>query len=214
MALKSFKYWKREEVQDIFGLTQVFSMPLMEEWLKVDTQTISQDVKKQLEALKLKLLQFATDWNEATLKFFFLSPLMRLVNFHIGIYNPFLEHSLSVSIGKEKASGKIDFMVAQGQQIPKAPFFCLHEYKPEEGTSNDPYGQLLIAMVAAQLLNQDESPLYGAYVVGRMWYFVVLEGKTYTVHRGFNASSQEIEQILGVLKNTKSIIERLLKTNH
>ncbi|MFK7908339.1 MAG: hypothetical protein AB8B69_24630 [Chitinophagales bacterium] len=123
MALKSFKYWKREEVQDTFGIKQVFSMPLMEEWLRVDSQTVPQDVRNQLEGLKLELLQFATDWNEATLKFFFLSPLMRLVNFHVGIYNPFLEHSLSANIGGEKASGKVDFMVAQGQQIPKAPFF-------------------------------------------------------------------------------------------
>ena len=89
----------------------------------------------------------------------------------------------------------------------------MHEYKKEPPHKDDPRGQLLIAMVAAQLLNQDENPLYGAYVVGRMWYFVVLEGKSYTVHRGFNASSQEIGQILGVLKNIRSIIERLLKTN-
>jgi len=125
MALKAFKYWKREEVQDAFGLKQVFSMALMEEWLNVDAQTVPQDARSELEDLKLELLQFATDWNEATLKFFFLSPLMRLVNFHVGIYNPFLEHSLSATIGEDKASGKVDFMVAQGQQIPKAPFFSV-----------------------------------------------------------------------------------------
>lgn len=208
MALKAFKYWK--EVHNTFGLQQVFSMPLMEEWLKVDIQSISEGVKKQLEDLKLELLQFATDWNEATLKFFFLSPLMCLVNFHVGIYNPFLEHSLSAKIGSDKASGKVDFMVAQGQQIPKAPFFCLHEYKPEEGTSNDPYGQLLIAMIAAQQENLKiklDIPIYGVYNLGNIFYFVLLNGKEYIRSTPYAATKSEIFEIYLILKKAKTYIE-------
>lgn len=125
MALKSFKYWKREEVQNTFGLKRVFSMPLMEEWLAIDNDTIPQDIKKHLETLQFEIAQFGTDWNEATLKFLFLSPLIRLVNFHIGTYHPFLEHSLTVEVDGDTASGKVDFMVAKGEQIPRAPFFCM-----------------------------------------------------------------------------------------
>ncbi|MEM7539095.1 MAG: hypothetical protein AAF639_43455 [Chloroflexota bacterium] len=89
-------------------------------------------------------------------------------------------------------------------------FFFLHEYKKEHDRK-DPRGQLMIAMIAAQLLNNDESPLYGAYVVGHMWYFVVLEGKDYSVHRqGFNALTDELEKIFGVLRKTKPIIEAWL----
>ncbi len=216
MALKSFKYWKREEVHDTFGLQQVFSMPLMEEWLQVNIQTIPQDVKKQLEALKLELLQFATDWNEATLKFFFLSPLMRLVDFHVGVYNPFLEHSLSAEIGSDKASGKVDFMVAQGRQIPKAPFFCLHEYKPEEGTSNDPYGQLLIAMIAAQQENLKiklDIPIYGVYNLGNIFYFVLLNGKKYIRSTPYAATKADIFEIYLILEKVKDYIEDFKSNN-
>ena len=70
------------------------------------------------------------------------------------------------------------------------------------------------AMIAAQLLNNDGQPLYGVYVIGHMRYFVVLEGKEYTVHRrGLNASTDELEQIFGVLQNTKPIIERWLASS-
>jgi len=48
--------------------------------------------------------------------------------------------------------------------------FCLHEHKPEEGMSNDPYGQLLIVMIAAQQVNLKiglDIPVYGLYNLGR-----------------------------------------------
>ncbi|MEM7130049.1 MAG: hypothetical protein AAF702_27210 [Chloroflexota bacterium] len=97
-------------------------------------------------------------------------------------------------------------MVAQGRHSPQRPFFFLHEYKKEIG-QKDPLGQLMVVMVTVQLLNQDGHSLYGAYVVGRIWYFVLLNGRAYVVHCGFNAASEEIQQIFGILQNTKSIIE-------
>ncbi len=51
MGLKSFKYWKRQEVQDTFGLKRVFDMPLMREWLEVDVQTISANERTQIDEL-------------------------------------------------------------------------------------------------------------------------------------------------------------------
>lgn len=73
----------------------------------------------------------------------------------------------------------------------------------------------MIAMVAAQLLNQDENPIYGAYVVGRMWYFVILEKQEYTVHRGFNAAGAEVTHIFGALQNMKTIVEdALIRPDH
>lgn len=211
MPLKSFKYWKREEVQKTFGLQRVFKMSLMEEWLDVDASQIDGGTRKELERLKNELAIFSTDWNEATLKFLFLAPFIRLVNFHIGIYHPFLEHSLTVNIGKDTASGKIDFMVAQGEQIPTMPFFCLHEYKPEEGTSNDPYGQLLIAMVAAQQENKKNGlgiPIYGMYNLGSVFFFLILNDKQYMRSKAYVAAEDEIFEIYSILRKSRSYIEK------
>jgi len=66
----------------------------------------------------------------------------------------------------------------------------------------------MVAMVTAQLLNQDDHPLYGAYLIGRYWHFAILTGQEYSVHTGFNASDDELLQIFQALRQMKSIIER------
>ncbi len=210
MSLKSFKYWKRQEVQKVFGLKRMRKMDEMSNWLNVDITSIAANKKIQIEALRAYLFEHVTDWNEATLKFLFLGPFMQLVNFHINNYNPFLEYPLKATVGDDETSGKVDFMVAQGEQIPEAPFFCLHEYKPEEGTSNDPYGQLLVAMVAAQQENQKQGldvPIYGTYVLGRMFHFVILQGKEYMNSKAYDATQEDIFEIFVILSKVKKYIQ-------
>ena len=208
--MKSFKYWKRQEVQKTFGLKRVKKMALLNEWLDVDVQSIKNKEREQIEELRVYLSEHVIDWNEATLKFLFLGPFVRLVNFHSDYYNPFLEYKLTAKIDKEEVSGNVDFMVAQGEQIPEAPFFCLHEYKPEEGTSNDPFGQLLIAMVAAQQVNEKmglKMPIYGAYVLGRYFNFVLLDKKQYILSPSYDATQTDIFEIFAILRKTKMYID-------
>ena len=62
--------------------------------------------------------------------------------------------------------------------------------------------------VAAQRLNADGQPLYGCYVVGSYWRFVLLEGQTYSVSQGYDASDAgELRIIWSALMNTKQLIE-------
>lgn len=212
MALKSFKYWKRQEVQEAFGLQRVFDLPLMADFTNIDDIEISAYEEKELKALRSEVELYGSDWNEAALKVLFLGPLLRLVNFHIGIYNPFLEHTLTVQVGEDMASGNVDFMVARGEQIPSAPYFCLQEHKPEEGTSNDPYGQLLIAMVAAQQANAKIDltlPLYGMYNLGNIFYFVILEEKSFMRSSALDVSTLEIIDVFKMLRKSKMMIRNV-----
>ncbi|MCP4402689.1 MAG: hypothetical protein GY801_35985 [bacterium] len=101
--------------------------------------------------------------------------------------------------------------MAQGRRSPKYPFFFLNEFKKERDTSNDPLGQLMVAMVAAQQINHDDNPVYGAYVIGRNWYFAVLRGIEYSVSLGHNVSKDEINDVFCILKKTKNIIETLIQ---
>ncbi|MDM8549778.1 hypothetical protein QUF72_06865 [Desulfobacterales bacterium HSG2] len=72
----------------------------------------------------------------------------------------------------------------------------------------------MIAMIAAQKLNNDGNPLYGAYVMGRYWHFVVLDGLEYALSLGHNAvKKDELGEIFTILKETKRIIENLLNQN-
>ena len=107
--------------------------------------------------------------------------------------------------------GVIDFLVAHGKQTPKQPFFFIHEYKKQIESSNDPLGQLLAEMVAAQKMNTRVFPIYGAYIVGRHWYFVVLENETYAESLAYDATKDEIFDIFEILRHAKDIIETIFK---
>lgn len=138
-----------------------------------------------------------------------------MVKYDTERYNSFLEQNLKLKVNDEiEISGNIDFLVATGKQIPKTPFFTLHEYKPEPNISTDPQGQLLVAMIAAQQANRaagiEEHPLYGVYVTGRFWFFVILDGNEYMESLAYDATQEDLFQIFAMLKKAKSYIEEQL----
>jgi hypothetical protein len=63
-------------------------------------------------------------------------------------------------------------------------------------------------MLSTQSLNKLERPLYGAYIIGKFWQFVVLEHKKYAVSASFDATDiQDLFKIFSILKRCKSYIE-------
>ncbi|MBV7328967.1 hypothetical protein KFU94_12020 [Chloroflexi bacterium TSY] len=210
--MKTFSNWTIVEVEAEFGIEQTEENGLLDSWMTVESQP-SPTEQHNLERLQKLLLQRVYDWNEYELSFNFIGPLLTMIDFNKKTYRAFMERELSVPYGDGTLSGTVDFVVAQGRRVPERPFFFIHEYKRERDKNSDPLGQLMIEMVAAQILNQDEGLLYGAYVVGRYWHFVVLDGKDYAVHRGLNAASAELNTIFGVLKNTEAILDRMSETD-
>jgi hypothetical protein len=211
---KSFKYWKTQEVEEVFGIEPDEQNIRLNNWLSA-TCDVSEVEQAQLDFLKQRLINKVAYWNEAAIKFYFIGPLMNLVDYDTDKYNSFLEHTLSIAINDDiTVSGNLDFLVATGKQIPRIPLFALHEYKPEPNTSIDPMGQLLIAMVAAQNTNKVKGynyPLYGTYVVGRFWFFVLLEGNKYSKSLAFDATQQDLNSIFCILKKVNNYIQEELK---
>ena len=115
--------------------------------------------------------------------------------------------SIPKNIDGKTVSGEVDLMVAGGAFEPKAPYFCLHEYKKEKGVDNDPLGQLLIAMMTAQAINKEELPVYGAYIFGRNWFFLTLIDKQYCISNEYVATRSDIFDILKIMKKLKIIIQ-------
>ena len=91
--------------------------------------------------------------------------------------------------------------------MPEKPYFFLHEYKQEKKGSNDPLGQLLVEMLAAKTLNADNLPMYGCYVIGRFWFFVILLENKYAVSNAYNGSDNNIFKIFSILRAMKLQIE-------
>ncbi|BAP55812.1 hypothetical protein THII_1515 [Thioploca ingrica] len=214
--MKPFSQWTKEEVEMEFNLRKEPKNKKLQNWLTA-LPAVSVDEKVRLNQLSQRLLNYVHDWNEEELKVYFIAFLLDFIDFYQELYRPFLERDLSVEYGEGKRLwGKVDFLVASGTQSPKEPFFFIHEYKKQLDTSNDPLGQLLAAMVTAQKLNNHSHPLYGAYIIGRHWYFVILDETRYAESLAYDATKEEITEIVSILRHTKMIIDRLIQSfsNH
>jgi hypothetical protein len=171
--MKPFSKWTIAEVEDTFHINHRKHHERLTQWLN-ETVAPSPAKENLLMRLREQLEDHVWDWNEWELKGKFIFPLLLAVNFDEEHYQSFMEREISVEIDNDTLSGIVDFLVATGKRYPKHPYFFIHEFKKEHDSSGEPLGQLLIAMVAAQKLNNDFKPIYGCYVMGRLWFFVVL----------------------------------------
>ena len=125
-------------------------------------------------------------------------------------YSYFLERDLTITIGDYALSGRVDGMIATGFRNPKKPYFCLNEYKKGTDPNGDPKGQALIAMLVAQQINEHKMPIYGCFVIGRNWYFMILNENAYSISKDFSCVDDEIFDIFRILKGLNAQIESLI----
>jgi hypothetical protein len=211
--MKTFDRWDIDEVETQFGLVRVKELPPLRQWLAAEPQLSPFEMEVAVP-LREKLMLYIEDWNEDELKFKFIAPLLGLVDFDMETANihAFTQRSLSGTVNGIRVGGRVDFIVATGKSKPIQPFFFLHEHKKERGSDNNPRAQLLVEMLVARELNHIEYPLYGCYVVGRNWFFVVLEGTEYAVSDAFVATQDDLFNIVAILKQTKVFIEEMIST--
>jgi hypothetical protein len=214
LIMKSFEQWESEEIEITFGVKRLKNSPEIQQWISAKCD-IDPHLKKILISLQNRLAEKAEYWNEDELKFFFISPILSFIDFMGEKYNTFTQRPLSAQKNDVNGNaialkGRVEFIVAAGKQHPRHPYFCLHEYKPEKRRDADPLGQLLAAMIAAQTNNKANHPIYGCYVIERMWFFVILDNNSYSVSRSFDATNDDIFDIYCILLQCKKYIEVLV----
>lgn len=205
-----FRQCTLTQLDDDFGLRQLFSSTLLDNWLQTDGD-LSVYEQAALPHLRHLLTINAPGWNEQELALHFIGPLLSLVEFSEPYrFNLFAQRKIGAVIpgldDEIDLSGEPDGMIATGYREPKVPLFAFTEYKRQIDPEGDPAGQTLAAMLVGQALNGNHAPLYGAYVIGSDWRFMVLENKYYTISRDYSALSDEIFDILRILKALKVII--------
>ena len=209
--MKEFSKWTIEEVEETFQLIETEQNEWLNAWQTAEIAITPHEEERLSELCKL-LGRHVLDWNEEELKMYFISQLLNVVNYLHETYQAFFERRLSVTIDHEQLGGIVDCVIAQGKRSPKRPYFCLQEYKPERHSSNDPLGQVAVAMIAAQHLNNDGKPVYGAYIVGRQWFFLALHERTYALSLAYDATKlEELRQIFKMLKYIKQLVEQELR---
>lgn len=210
MQKSIFSEWTEEKVIDIFNIKRTFKNEILENWLNLTKDvSITESERLILDIFKTKLWQHAHLWNEIELRERFIGPLIALADFTTDQFRAFAGKKLTGQLNKYQLSGEPDGMIASGNFTPKQPYFCLYEYKKEK-ESDDPVGQLLIAMLVAQSKNELHQPIYGSYVMERYWSFVVLDKTEYCVSMSFDAVKEDIYQIFRILRALKILIQRIV----
>ncbi len=203
--MPAFKEWTLAQLDRTFGMKQVKTSPVLEDWLNRQAD-ISDFERQALLTLQENLILNVHDWNETELAYNFIGPVMAFVRFTTEKFNFFAERPLAGTVDGIEMSGKPDGMVASGFREPEIPYFCLQEYKKETDPKGDPAAQVLAAMITAEELNEHLYPAYGCYVKGSFWYFLTLQGREYGISVPYVATREDVFDIFRILKALKQMI--------
>jgi hypothetical protein len=196
---------------EYFDLTFINTPDVLSDLLQqVEIKNLEDLAEQILTKIESRLALEIDGWFEEELKMNLLSPILFLSDINepkkIGV---FFERPITAEFEQGKISVITDCMISSifGITAPKTPYFFMQEFKKSKGDKQDPEGQMLAAMIAAQHLNNTGKVMYGSFVVGAFWYFTVLEGKNYSRSDAFQLTKPlELRQVILTLRKLKQII--------
>ncbi len=207
MEKLTFKQLTRNMLKDRFGLIQHRKHEILDNWLEqAKPQPISDFEQQSLLHLQKMLNIRASSWNEFELSEWFIGPLLALVEYYSEKFSLFACREITATVSGCELTGRPDAMLANGIDEPITPYFCFHEYKQQTDPNGNPQTQLLGAMLAAQELNNNQKPIYGVYVIGMDWSFIVLSNNQWCESKKYIADDEEIFDIFRILKALNQII--------
>jgi hypothetical protein len=214
MKKATFKEWTLTKLEKTFGIKQVEHLQALTEWQEMEIE-ISSIERHVLKLFQAPLIWAGKAWNETELENKFISPLITLADIDNKEMGYFLERNMQGIVGEYDLSGIVDGMIATGTREPDLPFFCLHEYKRSVDNEGNPDAQALAAMLVAREKNKEhnagiEKPIYGLYIVGLIWNFMVLHNNQYCISKNYDSSQEEIFDIFRIMKSLKVIIQTKL----
>jgi hypothetical protein len=206
--IKKLKY-DIDQVIGHFGLHIDRNSAILKNWVDVSVES-SFVIPDALEGRRQKLAIEGVMWNEEELKMHFLSIVFLYCNIEVlDKIKLFYERSLSGVVQNTPLTVICDALLAapMGYNTPKTPYFFLQEFKKGKKAQDDAEGQMLIAMLIAQTLNNNDKPIYGCYLLGKDWYFTTLYQQNYSYSKSYDATQvDELIQILHILSNLKNVI--------
>ena len=199
--------WVEGSITETFGLKRIYeNFPLLNEWLKVENNLTPLEIS-ELEKRRSILIRKYSSWNEETLKMKFVAFILDMVGYDTNEFEGVFDLELKGIVQNEKLSVIADYVVAKVIfSLVKQPYFYFHEYKQSK-KNKDPIDQILLAMLIAQEKNEKKFPLYGCAVIAEQWFFMILDGKHYSVSIGQNAlGPKDLQEILLILRKFKHIL--------
>jgi hypothetical protein len=209
------KLFRQLLITDISFLAETFSIyrrsqcDTLDEWLTVEN-VLDADEERLFNRTFDDIKDDIHYWNEEELKIQLVGMLFVIANITVRHQiKVFYERSIVGVVDGHEVNVTADCIVATPTQFakPKKPYFFLQKYKKSRGDSKDPECQMLLAMLIAQELNQDNKPIFGSYVVGNRWTFTTLIGRHYCASEEYNAAKKDdLLKIIFILKKLKMLI--------
>ena len=205
-----FHQLRSEKVLSTFHVRTRRQCQYLEQWVAATAELLPLELGI-LDMAQERYERLGQGWNEEELKMHFISPVLNVANPNIeSVCKTFFERPLTGIIDNYELNIVTDCMVASYNEggEPVRPYFFLQEYKQAQRFGRtDPQGQVLAAMLLAQVQNADGVPLYGCYVIERNWFFTTLIGLDYCVSRQYNSAEKaDLLQIVYVLRNLRELI--------
>ena len=199
----SFSQIKDIDLDNLVDICDGLNDDIFNEWFNNGID-LDDDIVIFLGKLIKNERRYIKFYNEEDLKINFIAPVLNRVNFKNidRDIRAFYEEKITYKTEKFIFSGATDFVVSKGFKRAKQPYFFIQEFK--KGIEpKDPEPQLLAELISGVELNNWET-IKGAYIVGSIWNFVILEklGKDkYQYFVSPNFDSTKIEDLKGIYKN-------------
>jgi hypothetical protein len=211
----SFSKIKDQELKKIVNIKRRIANNCFDNWFN-NNINLSNDILNFLNDLISENKDFIKDYNEEDLKINFIAPILNKIHYK-DIENEiraFYNESLSYETKEFILTGNCDFYVSKGLFSPEKPYFFIQEFKKGIQYSN-PEPQLLAELIAAVELN-GFTTMKGAYIVGAIWNFVILEKLDKNKYQYFisdNFDSTKIEDLTAIYKNLLFVKDEIMQ-NH
>lgn len=196
------------EIAQVFDINEQTTCQQLTDWL--DASIVLNDLEQRIFDITYKnIVDLGDSWNEEELRVRLIGNLFLIVDIeHLNKVRLFYERSLTAVVNGYDLSVICDCLVASARlKAPVAPYFFLQELKKAKGEKKDPEAQMLIAMLIAQHLNNDNKPIYGSYLLGTSWRFTTLVANDYCVSRKFEAANEnDFLKIVAILRKLKTLI--------
>jgi hypothetical protein len=196
-----FSQIKDEELKQIVNIKRKISTNCFDHWFN-NAISLSSATLDFLSELLAENKDFVKDYNEEDLKINFIAPILTKIHYKDLEHEirAFYDEKLTYKTEEFILTGNCDFYVSKGLFSPEKPYFFIQEFKRGLQYSNP---QLLAELISAVELN-GFTTMKGAYIVGAIWNFVILEKLDKNQYQYFvseNFDSTKIEDLKAIYKN-------------
>jgi len=168
----NFSTIKFSDLEKMVAIVPKVNDDKFKEWFEFP-YSINESEMIVLSELIKKHRRLLASYSEEKLKMRFLSIILNQVDFSTNRVQDWYDISISGFVNGVELKGFADFMVAEGVKVPHKPYFFIQEFKPTQ-SDKDVEDQLLAEMLIAIELNQSVQ-IFGSFIVGQFWKFVILE---------------------------------------